>query len=221
LTVHLSDIYRNPNVGIFSKASEKFLLMPVAYSQPKSERLASILGVKPIHASVGGTRLLGPLIAANSNGIMLSRFAEEDEVIMLKRETGLNVERLDSPYTSVGNLVAVNDHGAVAGDMFTAKETKQMEEVFAVRVDTGTVAGFSQVGAVVAASNSGALAHPRASEEDLKWLREGLHVGCEVSSINGGVPFVSSGLIVNSRAAVVGTSTTGPELFILGKALKV
>jgi translation initiation factor 6 len=221
LTVQFSDIYRNPNVGIFSKANEKFLLMPVAYSEPKAERLASLLGVKLIHASVGGTRLLGPLVAANSNGILLSRFAEEDEVIMLKRETGLNVERLDSPYTSVGNLVAVNDFGAAAGDLFTVRETKQMKEVFGVPVETGTVAGFSQVGAVVAASNSGALAHPRASEEDLKWLKGALRVALDVSSINGGVPFVSSGIIVNSRAAIVGTSTTGPELFILGKAFKV
>jgi len=221
LSVHLSDIYRNPNVGIFSKANEKFLLMPVAYSEPKSERLASLLGVGLIHASVGRTRLLGPLIAANSNGVLLSRFAEDDELAMLKRETGLTVERLDSPYTSAGNLVAVNDFGAAAGDMFSTKEAKQIRDVLGVPVETGTVAGFSQVGAVVAASNAGALAHPRASDEDLKWLKEVLHVGCEVSSINGGVPFVSSGLVVNTKAAIVGTSTTGPELFILGKAFKV
>ena len=195
--------------------------MPVAYSEPKSERLASLLAVKLIHASVGGTRLLGPLSAANSNGILLSRFAEEDEIIMLKRETGLNVERLDSPYTSVGNLLAVNDSGGAAGDLFSPKEVRQMEDVFGVPFETGTVAGFFQVGAVVTASNSGALAHPRASEEDLKWLKEALHVEVDVSSINGGVPFVSSGIMVNSRAAVVGTSTTGPELFILGKAFKV
>ncbi len=221
MTVTLSDIYRNPNVGLYSKTNEKVLLMPISYSEPKSERLALALGVKLIHASVAGTRLLGPLIAANSTGMLLSRFAEDDEITMLKRETGLNVERLDSPYTSVGNLVAVNDFGAAAGDLFSEKEIGQMKDVFGVPVVAGRVAGFSQVGAVVSTSNSGALAHPRASEEDLKWLKDVLHVDCDVSSINGGVPFVSSGVVVNSRAAVVGTSTTGPELFILGKAFKV
>ena len=221
MAVHISDIYHNPNVGIFSKATERALFMPVAYSEPKSERLASLLGVKLIHASVGGTRLLGPLMAANSNGILLSRFAEEDEIIMLKRETGLKVQRLESPYTSVGNLVAVNDSGGVAGEMFSEEEVRQMKDVFGVPVVTGRVAGFSQLGAVVSASNNGALAHPRASDAELKWLRESLRVECEVSSINGGVPFVSSGIIVNSRAAIVGTSTTGPELFILGKAFKL
>jgi len=195
--------------------------LPISYSEPKSERLASLLEVKLIHTSVGRTRLLGPLMAANSNGMLLSRFAEDDEMIMLKRETGMNVARLNSRYTSVGNLVAVNDYGAAAGDMFSQVELKQMKEVFGVPVATGTVAGFSQVGAVVAASNSGALAHPRASDEDLRWISEALHVACEVSSINGGVPFVTSGLMVNSKAAVAGTLTTGPELFILGKAFKV
>ena len=219
--VHLSDIYRNPNVGIFAKGNEKVLIMPVAYSELKSERLASLLGVKLLHASVGGTRLLGPLMAANSNGLLLSRFAEDDEIVMLKRETGLNVERFDSFYSSVGNLLAVNDHGAAVGDVFSSAEVRQIKEVFGVPVEKGRVAGYYQLGAVVAASNNGALVHPRATEVELKWVKEALHVDCEVSSVNGGVPFVASGVIVNSRAAIVGTSTTGPELFILGKAFKV
>jgi translation initiation factor 6 len=195
--------------------------MPIAYSEPKSSRLASLLGVKLLHSSMGGTRLLGPLIAMNSNGIMISRFAEDAEVAMLRRETGLNVARLDSPSTSVGNLVAVNDSGAAVGDQFSAAEVRQMKDVFGVPVEKGRVAGFYQVGAVVAASNSGALAHPRATDQDLKWLNDALGVSCEVSPINGGVPYVASGILVNSRAAIVGTSTTGPELFILGKAFKV
>ena len=221
MAVHLSDIYHNTNVGLYSKANEKFLILPIAYSEPKSTRLASLLGVKLIHGSVGGTRLLGPLMAANSNGILLSRFAEDDEIIMLRRETGLNVERLDSLYTCVGNLIAANDFGAVASDVYSADETRQIKEVLGVPVSTGRVAGYYQLGAVVVAANAGALAHPRATEDELKWLKEALHVDCDVSSINGGVPFVSSGILVNSRAAIVGTSTTGPELFILGKAFKV
>lgn len=219
--VHLSDIYRNPNIGIFSKANEKVLIMPIAYSELKSERLASLLGVKLLHASVGGTRLLGPLMAVNSNGLLLSRFAEDDEIIMLKRETGLNVERFDSPYSSVGNLVAVNDHGAAVSDEFSGAQVKQIREVFGVPVEKGRVAGYYQLGAVVSASNRGALVHPRAAEEDLRWVKEALHVDCDLSSINGGVPFVASGVLVNSRTAIVGTSTTGPELFIVGKAFKV
>jgi translation initiation factor 6 len=221
LGVHLSDIYRNPNIGIFAKGNEKILIMPVAYSELKSERLATLLGVKLIHGSVGGTRLLGPLMAGNSNGLLLSRFAEDDELLMLRRETGLNVERFDSLYSSVGNLMAVNDHGAAVSDEFTGAEVRQIKEVFDVPVEKGRVAGYYQLGAVVSASNSGALVHPRATEEDLKWVKEALHVDCDVSSINGGVPFVGSGVLVNSRAAIVGTSTTGPELFIVGKAFKV
>jgi translation initiation factor 6 len=221
LGVHLSDIYRNPNIGIFAKANEKVLVMPVAYSELKSERLAALLGVKLLHASVGGTRLLGPLMAANSNGLLLSRFAEDDEIAMLKRETGLNVARLDSLYSSIGNLVAVNDYGAAVGDVFSGAEVRQIKDVFGVPVEKGRVAGYYQLGAVVAASNKGAMVHPRAAADELQWVKEALRVDCDVSSINGGVPFVASGVLVNSRAALVGTSTTGPELFMVGKAFKV
>jgi translation initiation factor 6 len=221
LTIHIYDIYRNPNVGIFTKVSESFLIMPVAYSKPKSEKLASLLEVQLIHGSVGGTRLLGPLMAINSNGLLLSRFAEDEEVAHFKKETGLNVSRLDSRYTSVGNLIATNDRGAAIANVFSSTEAKQIADVLGVPVEKGSVAGYYQVGSVVVASNSGALAHPRATEEELSWLRAVLRVDCEVGSVNGGVPFVASGVQVNTKGAIVGTATTGPELFILGKAFKV
>jgi translation initiation factor 6 len=221
LAIHIYDIYRNPNVGIFSKASEGFLVLPIAYSAPKSEKLASLLGVGLVHGSVGGTRLLGPLMVMNSNGMLLSRFAEDQEVGAYRKTTGLRVERLDCPFTSVGNLIAANDKGGVVAPVFSSSEVRQIQDVLGVPVDRGTVAGYYQLGSVVAVTNLGALTHPRATEDEISWLKDALKVDCEVSSINGGVPFVASGVIANSRAAIVGTSTTGPELFILGKAFKV
>lgn len=221
MPIHLYDIYRNPNIGIFSKASDKLLLMPTAYSKQKSDKLASLLGVEMLYASVGNTRLLGPLIAMNNKGILLSRFAEEEEALFLRKSTGLNVEKLDSVYSSVGNLIAANDFGAAVADILSAKEIAQIKDVLDVPVEKGFVAGYYQLGSIVKPSNSGAIAHPRATDAELKWLKEILKVDCEVCTINGGVPFVSSGLLVNTRAAIVGSSTSGPELFMLGKAFKV
>ena len=45
--------------------------------------------------SIGGSRLIGPLSAMNNKGIVLSRLADDDEIKMLRRETGLNVDRLN------------------------------------------------------------------------------------------------------------------------------
>jgi translation initiation factor 6 (eIF-6) len=42
-----------------------------------------------------------------------------------------------------------------------------------------------------------------------------------VGTINCGVPYVGTGLLANSYAAVAGSMTTGPEMFIIGNALDV
>jgi len=43
-------------------------------------------------------------------------------------------------------------------------------------------------------------------------------VNVEPATINGGIPFVSSGILANSNAVVVGNLTSGPEIMMLTRA---
>ncbi len=52
-------------------------------------------------------------------------------------------------------------------------------------------------------------------------IKESLEVDVEAVTVNGGVPFVASGVIANSKSVVVGTLTTGPELIMLSRVFKV
>ena len=68
------------------------------------------------------------------------------------------------------------------------------------------------------ANNSGAVIHPEADEEDMKMFANVLGVHIEHSTINGGVPYVESGILANNKAVVVGSMTTGPEIMMLTRA---
>ena len=57
--------------------------------------------------------------------------------------------------------------------------------------------------------------------EQLHYQLESLEVDVEAVTVNGGVPFVASGVIANSKSVVVGTLTTGPELIMLSRVFKV
>ncbi len=219
--IYLYDIYNNSNVGIFCKASDDFLLIPQGYAKQKSERLAKLIKAEPVFASVGYTRLLGPLTLMNSHGMLVSRFATDEEINNLRNSTKIRIERFDSTYSSVGNLVSANDYGAIASNLVESRGIKQIEEVLKVKVLRTNIAGVTYVGSIVCASNNGAIIHPNASELEVKRVSEALNVDCEPGSINGGIPFVASGIVVNSKGAIVGTQTSGPELFILTKAFKL
>ena len=58
-------------------------------------------------------------------------------------------------------------------------------------------------------------------DEERKTLETVFKVPIDVGTINCGVPYVGTGLIANSHAAVAGSMTTGPEMFIIGNALDV
>jgi translation initiation factor 6 len=77
------------------------------------------------------------------------------------------------------------------------------------------------VGKLAIATNKGVLAHPLLKEEERRVLEDVLKAPVDVGTINCGIPYVGTGLIANSRSAIAGLLTTGPEMFIIGNSLDV
>jgi len=65
------------------------------------------------------------------------------------------------------------------------------------------------------------MAHPLIKPEEETLLRDVLKVPLGVGTINCGIPYIATGLIGNSKVAVAGSLTTGPELFMISQALGV
>ena len=219
--LHLVEIYRSPNIGIFLKANDKFVFVPKGLAQTKTSKLTESLRVPAYYTSVAGSRLLGPLISMNNNGILVSRIVEDYEMKELVNGTGLNVERFNSRFTAVGNLVVGNDRGAIASPILNPEAIKQIKDVMGTEVEVMSIKGFMQVGSLVVATNSGAAVYPDATTAETERISEALGVEVYPVSVNGGVPYISSGLVANSTNAVVGDLTTGPELVFMTRALKV
>jgi translation initiation factor 6 len=219
--LHLVDLYRSPNIGIFLKANDKAILVPKGIANSKAEKLATDLEVVACHTSVGGTRLMGPLIAMNNKGVIASRMVEDYEMEEISSKTGLKVVRLESKFTAIGNLVAANDSGAIVSSVLEPHAIKQLEATLGVETHTMSIAGYIQVGAMVVATNSGAAVSPKASEREAEEIAKVLKVEVAASSVNGGIPYPASGMVANTKNALAGYVTTGPELIFITRALNV
>jgi translation initiation factor 6 len=219
--LHLQDIYRSPNIGIFLRANDRFILVPKGLAQTKSDKLCQSLEVTPVPASIGESRLLGALSAMNSNGVLVSRLAEEVEVSEIRAATGMNVSRLESKMTAVGNLVAANDRCALVSPVLDARAVAQVKDVLGTEVMRTPIGEYHQVGSLVVVTNTGAAVYPGLDEKEVGRLGSVLGVDAYPTSVNSGVPYVASGLIANSRNAVAGSQTTGPELVFITRALGV
>lgn len=215
------DIYKSPNVGIFAKSNDSVVLLPYGYAETKSKKLIEYLEVEPIYVSIAGNRIIGPMVVFNNNGMILPALASNEEILYLKQMTGLNVMRLDSKLTAVGNLISVNDHGGIISPLLKGEYDKQIEDALGISVHTMSVADFNQTGSIIVSNNFGAAIHPKASEKEIEIVSSILRVDVEPLTINGGIPYLSSGIICNSKSLVVGSLTTGPELIMLSRGFKM
>ena len=190
----------------------------MGYAKTKAEKLAKYLEVEPLYTAVANTRLMGALLSINNHGVLLPTTAYQDEYDFLKNETDLEVGVLDSKYTALGNVICTNDKGAIVSPWLSQSDVETIKQVLDVEVVQKRISGLNQVGALMVANNSGGVIHPEADEEDMKMFANVLGVHLEHSTINGGVPFVESGILVNNKAVVVGSLTTGPEIMMLTRA---
>lgn len=212
------DVYRGPHLGIYTSVNDDFVFVPNGFAKTKAENLANFLETDYLFTSVANSRLMGVLMVANNNGILLPHTSEQYELEQLKKSTGLNVARLDTKHTALGNLICANDKGAVVSPLLLKEDIKLIEDVLGVEVIQKKVAGYQQVGAMVVATSNGCIIHPETDEQDIKTISKVLGVKVEAATINGGVPFVSSGILANNNCIVVGRETSGPEIMMLTRA---
>ena len=212
------DVYRGPNLGVYITVNDNILLLPMGFAESKAGKLAKYLDVEFYYTSIANTRLIGALSIMNNKGILLPKTAYENEYEFLKKETNLEVGVLDSKFTALGNVICANDKGAVVSPWLSEKDCQTIRDVLGVEIIQKKIAGFNQTGSVMVANNSGAAIHPEADEEDMETFANLLGVKIEQSSINNGIPYVSSGILANNHSIVVGSLTTGPEIMMLTRA---
>jgi translation initiation factor 6 len=219
LTVYLSSIVGSASIGVYALATENIVMIPRMVPQEKAQEIADWLKAKLVYTSIGGSVLAGALACANSNGMLLPHYIREEELTQIKSAFEGNITIMETKKTAYGNLILVNDKGAVADPRLKKPETKLISDTLGVEVVPTEIAGLPYVGSLAVATNSGLLAHPLLKDEERKVLENVFKVPVDVGTVNCGVPYVGTGLIANSHASVAGSMTTGPEMFIIEHAL--
>lgn len=221
MAIYLSRLGGSVSVGVYSLATDDIVIIPKYVPLKKAERLAEWLKVKLVHTMIGGSTLIGALACANSNGILLPSYVKEEELTALRSAFNGRITIMETKKTAYGNLVLANDHGAIVDPRLREQDVSLISETLGVEAVIGEIAGLPYVGALAAATNKGVLAHPLLKDDERKLLEEKLKVPVDVGTINCGIPHVGTGLICNSRTAIAGSLTTGPELFIIGNAFDI
>jgi translation initiation factor 6 len=209
LTIEQLDISGNSFIGVYCRANEELLLHPPGVGKRIVRRMAQALEVDARKMTVGGSTLVGSLVAMNSTGAVVSNFVEKEE---LKALGDMNIVKAPVKLNACGNNILCNDRAAFVNPGYTKKLVKNIANTLGVEVVRGTIAGIRTVGSAAVAVNKGIMCHPKSSKEDLKALRDLFKVNVQIGTANYGSAMVGACLVANTKGAVVGMSSTGIEL---------
>ncbi len=219
MPVILSDIFGDPNVGIFSFANETVAVLPAGTPAKKLANYKQTLAVEAYGIGIAESRLVGIYLAGNSNAILVPYITTKEEVKAL-RGTGARVVVVKENRTALGNIVLCNDYGAVLDPRLKPRTVEAIGRALKVPRITGTVGGLPHVGALATASNNGVLANPMIKESEKMRISEVLAVPVSTGTVNSGVPYPKCGVVVNSKGAVVGSHTLGSELLTVSNVFQ-
>jgi len=215
-------IYGTSSLGAYIHTDEKVTLIPTDTPEKIDEAIKRVLKTKALRCSIARSSLLGIFIVSNSYGALIPSIVTDEELKYLQEtfnELGYRLTVFNSKKTAIGNMILVNDRGAIISPLFSKKERVQIADTLNVEVVSMELANSPLVGAIAIATNRGALVHPLASDDELEILESVLHVKADVGTINRGSPYIKLGIIANSRGAIVGDETTGPELMRIHQVL--
>src|SRR5437879_10953383 len=159
MPIILSDIFGDPNVGIFSFANDKIAILPAGISHKKISSFHDTLGVEPCSVGIAESRLVGIYVTGNSNAVLVPYIITKDELKQL-RSTGTHIEIIREKRTALGNIILCNDHGAIVDPRLKHNTIRELEETLVVPVRPSTIGGLPHVGALATASNKGVLVIP-------------------------------------------------------------
>jgi len=228
MAIEKFDIFGTPAVGIFACATDRFCIVPASIRSAAIEHLEATLQVPCIKLEVAFKRLIGVMMVANSKGVLVPNHVDpkdEEEItkvfeaefpdvkIHMLNETKLN---------ALGNLIATNDSGAVASSKFQPEILPVIQETLGVQVIPAKIATSPLVGTKIVANSKGTLVTPLATNDEAEAFRAVFNTeSWDFSTVCLGMDSLHIGMIANSNGAVVGSSTSGPELARISDILGV
>ena len=213
------DILGSDQIGIHLASVGKVLFHPRELPEMILEQLETTLQLEMAPISIGGSNLIGALLAGNSNGLAVADIATETDIDELTAFGDVVV--MEGGVNTAGNLLLANEQGCVASPSIPPDGLEILADVLGVEIIATTIGGQDVVGSLGVVNDQGVLLHPDVASDEVLLIEEVLGVPPMVGTVSFGSPYVGAGICASNDGAVAGTETTGPELNRIEDALGI
>ena len=221
MTVELAQFEGNINVGLYSVTTDEFSIIADSLPVKFKDTLKRVLHTDVYSFTIDPT-IVGALIKANSNGLVLSSIISQDVEDSLKKSfPDLNVKRFDFDYFALGNLILTTEKISILSPLIPKKTRDSIGDNLGTEVITLKLNNSDLIGSLIITNGIGAIASPLVNNNDeLDTIQDLLSLKkIDTSTVNRGANFPSSGIICNSKGALLGENSTGIETVAITNAL--
>ena len=212
------DFNENHAVGVLCRTNEDVAFIQRGLTKKVKNKIISALDVTLVELTIADANIVGSLLTINSNGAVVTDIIDAASIKIIE-DQGLDVYVIQDKINAAGNDILVNDNGALVHPRLKDETLKEIEETFKVPVHRGTIGSLNVVGMAAVVTNKGLLCHPKVEPDEKRQLEKIFNVSVMIGTVNHGVPLIGSGLVANTKGAVVGSLTTGIEMGRIEEAL--
>jgi len=217
MPISTCDILGSDQIGIYLAICGNVVFHPHEIREETKKIIDDTLGLERVPISIGGSNLIGALVAGNSKGLAVADIATESDIDKLTSYGDVIV--MEGGVNTAGNLILCNENGAIASPALPDEGIEIVSEIFGIPVASCSIAGEDVVGSLGVANNHGVLLHPDVLPDEVLLIEEVLGVTPMVGTVAFGSPYVGAGIIAGDNGAISGRETTGPELNRIEDAL--
>lgn len=217
--IQVSRIFNSPFLGVYLKTWEAYTLVPRNSDRDIKSLVSYYLKTEPIEMTIGSSNLLGSLSVMNSNGMIFSNIASEEELNAIPKDS--NVAVLKDNLNAVGNNILVNDKAALIHEDFSDESVRIIKDVLGVEVFKGAFKEIKTVGSSGLVTASGMVIPPNMTDEEIEELGRMFGVKGRVGTANFGSLYVGASVVSNSKGALIGEDSTTVEISNIEEALSL
>tara|TARA_B000000441_G_scaffold102571_1_gene72300 strand:- start:216 stop:893 length:678 start_codon:yes stop_codon:yes gene_type:complete len=218
------DLFNSPYAGVFCATNDNLTLVPPGIPKDYMAELSEALGTKLEIITLGGSRVLGTLIAMNNSGILVSNIVtdlELEKFSKISKSYDISFGVLPDRSNAIGNNFLVNDSGGFSNERLGKRAKDKAEDILKVNLVSQSINDMDTLGMIGCITNKGGLYHPDISSFEKEKMEEVFQIELMEGTVNFGLPLVGAGIVANSNGAVCGRQSTGVELGRMEEALKL
>lgn len=212
--VSLLELEQNAQIGMYFLASNDFVLTGKKnLKEEQKKAIEDVLKVPLIEISAYNSEIVGVFLQIDryENKIYAPNDLRNVEISKLKEiceEYSYSLELIESVENTLGNLISFTNK-AVFVSQDIKKTKKQLEKISEKKVIILNDEDFHQAGALVYSVKGQTIASSEFKDSELEKIEDYVD---NISTINNGTAYVSSGIVANDKGILIGAQSSTVEI---------